>query len=301
MAASDWMHQLEHHHRYDYHGLAERVGYRWPEGKRLAVYVAMNLEHFSFGCSEGAKLSQAANNLDILNYSWRDYGNRVGGWHLADLFEKLELPPAVIANTSILDYCPQLLDRWMSLPGSELIGHGHTNSERQGNLTQEAENAMIAQCQQRLSDYAGKPVNGWLSPWISESRETPELLRQNGFRYTLNWAQDDQPMDFRTAQGGLLSVPYPQEINDIPTIIPNGASAEQFSQMILDQFAELLERSEQQTLVMGIALHPYIVGQPFRFYHLKKALTALAAQKQHFWLTTPGAIAEWHQQQRGGE
>lgn len=301
MAASDWMRQLEHHHRYDYHSPAERADYRWPGGKRLAVYVAMNLEHFSFGCSEGAKLSQAANNLDILNYSWRDYGNRVGGWHLADLFETLGLPPAVIANTSILDYCPQLLDRWMSIQGSELIGHGHTNSERQGNLTREAENDLIAQCQQRLSEYAGKPVNGWLSPWISESRETPELLRQNGFSYTLNWAQDDQPMGFRTEQGPLLSVPYPQEINDIPTIIPNGASAEQFSQMILDQFAELLERSEQQTLVMGIALHPYIVGQPFRFYHLKKALAALAAQQQHFWLTTPGEIANWHQQQGSRE
>ncbi len=111
MAASDWMSQLEHHHRYDYHGPGALADYRWPQGKRLAVYVAMNLEHFSFGCAEGAKLSQAANTLDILNYSWRDYGNRVGGWHLADLFEQLGLPPSVICNTAILDYCPQLLDR----------------------------------------------------------------------------------------------------------------------------------------------------------------------------------------------
>ncbi|MDP0908088.1 polysaccharide deacetylase, partial [Klebsiella pneumoniae] len=80
-----------------------------------------------FGCPEGAKLSQVANPLDILNYSWRDYGNRVGAWYLADLFVELAIPPAVICNTSILDYCPDLLERWLSIPGSELIAHGHTN------------------------------------------------------------------------------------------------------------------------------------------------------------------------------
>ncbi|MFZ4832455.1 polysaccharide deacetylase family protein [Rouxiella sp. Mn2063] len=299
MTASNWMSALGHHQRYDYHGPQDLPDYRWPGGKRLAVYVAMNLEHFSFGCSEGAKLAPVANKLDVLNYSWRDYGNRVGGWHLADLFQRLGLPASVICNTSILDYCPQLLDHWMSGDGSELIAHGHTNSERQGELDVQAENEMIAMCQQRLSAYAGKPIDGWLSPWISESTETPDLLKQNGFSYNLNWAHDDRPMSFATRHGDLLSVPYPQEINDIPTIIPNGASAELFSQMILDQLAELLERSEEQTLVMGIALHPYIVGQPFRFHHLKKALATLAEQQDRFWLTTPGAIARHHQQQTG--
>ena len=33
--------------------------------------MAINLEHFYFGSPEGAKLSLAANSLDILNYSWR--------------------------------------------------------------------------------------------------------------------------------------------------------------------------------------------------------------------------------------
>ncbi|MFZ4832451.1 hypothetical protein ACL9RG_04655 [Rouxiella sp. Mn2063] len=103
-----WMSALGHHQRYDYHGPNDLPDYRWPGGKRLAVYVAMNLEHFSFGCQEGAQLAPVANKLDVLNYSWRDYGNRVGGWHLADLFQRLGLPASVICNTSILDYCPNV-------------------------------------------------------------------------------------------------------------------------------------------------------------------------------------------------
>jgi hypothetical protein len=138
----------------------------------MALYVAINLEHFAFGCQEGARLSQAANRLDILNYSWRDYGNRVGAWYLADLFDELAIPPGVISNTAILDYCPDLLLRWLSLPGSELIAHGHTNSQRQGDLAPEDEEYLIGRCQQRLSEFQCKPVAGWLSPWISESHQT---------------------------------------------------------------------------------------------------------------------------------
>jgi hypothetical protein len=265
---------------------------RWPNGKGLALYIAMNLEHFAFDSQEGAKLSANANYPDVLNYSWRDYGNRVGGWHLADLCETLRIPPAVIANTSILDYCPDLLDRWLSLPGSELIGHGHTNSQRQGELALAEEDILIATCQKRLNHYQGKEVKGWLSPWISESFNTPELLAKHQFSYTLNWAHDDMPTNFSTENGPLLSVPYPQEINDIPTIIPNGASIDTFCQMIDYQFEELLARSKHSPQVMGIALHPYIVGQPFRFYRLKSTLQAILARRDEYWLTTPGEIAK---------
>jgi hypothetical protein len=241
--------------------------------------------------SGGAKLSQAANQLDILNYSWRDYGNRVGAWYLADLFAELTIPPAVISNTAILDYCPDLLYRWLSLPGSELIAHGHTNSQRQGDLAPADEEHLISYCQKRLSEFQGKPVAGWLSPWISESHQTPDFLHRHGFSYNLNWAHDDMPTPMQTASGTLLSVPYPQEINDIPTIIPNGVSIETFCRMVEDQFSELHQRSRQQPQIMGIALHPYIVGQPFRFYHLKQTLTRLVAQCDDVWLTTPGDIA----------
>lgn len=277
--------------RYPYRAIASTSSQRWPNGKGLALYVAMNLEHFAFDSLEGAKLSANANYPDVLNYSWRDYGNRVGGWHLAELFEILQIPPAVIANTSIIDYCPALLERWLSLPESELIGHGHTNSQRQGELSLNEEDKMIAYCLQRLTAY-NKSVKGWLSPWISESFNTPELLAKNQFSYTLNWAHDDMPTSFSTENGPLLSIPYPQEINDIPTIIPNGTSIDTFCQMIEYQFEELLARSQRSPQVMGIALHPYIVGQPYRFFHLKQTLKKLLARREEYWLTTPGKIAE---------
>ncbi len=284
--------ELGSHKRYPYQARKSPSFSHWPEEKTLAVYFAMNLEHFSFDSPEGAKLIPQSHQPDVLNYSWRDYGNRVGAWYLADLFRETNIPPAVIANTSILDYCPELLDNWLALPGSELIAHGHTNSQRQGELMSDQEAELIRYCYRRLTEYQAKPVNGWLSPWISESMDTPEHLRANNFLYTLNWAHDDTPGLFRTEKGSLLSIPYPQEINDIPTIIPNGASMPVFCQMIEDQFTELLRRSGSQPQVMGIALHPYIVGQPFRMHRLRETLFRLMEQQDKFWLTTPGQIAD---------
>jgi len=56
----------------------------------------------------------------------------------------------------------------------------------------------------------------------------------------------------------------------------------------------MLEQARTLPLVMGIALHPYIVGQPYRLRHLRRALERVAAARDEgaLWITTPGAIVE---------
>ncbi len=97
----------------------------------------------------------------------------------------------------------------------------------------------------------------------------------------------------RTRDGGSLwSIPYPQEINDIPMLVHRQMDAGGFAQMIVDNFDEMLEQSRRQPLVMGIALHPYLVGQPYRLRHLRRALEHIARVRDggEVWVTTPGAI-----------
>jgi len=280
---------LPHHRRYDYSAIVHRPDYAWPGGRRLAVYLALNLEHFAFGEGFGASLGPPSPQPDVLNYSWRDYGNRVGVWRLLELFEKLRMPSAVLLNTSIYDYSPDVLAPFRSR-GDEMVGHGYTNSQRQGALDEEGERALIEQCTLRMAREEGAAPKGWLSPWISESVHTPDLLQEAGYTYTLNWCQDDQPIRFKTRQGQLWSVPYPQELNDIPAIMARHVSGEGFANMIVDTYDEMLEQSRAQPLVMGIALHPYIVGHPHRIRHLRRALAHIVSDG-HAWITTPGAIA----------
>ncbi|MBI3197719.1 MAG: polysaccharide deacetylase, partial [Rhodospirillales bacterium] len=203
----------------------------------------------------------------------------------------LQLPMAALVNSAMYDYAPPLVAACRER-GDEIVGHGRTNAERQGVLEEAAERALIAEATMRLAKEEGRPPQGWLGPWISQSRHTPDLLAEAGYDYLLDWCMDDQPIWFRCRDGRrILAVPYPQEANDIPSVVGRKDGAAQFADIVIDQFDEMLELSKARPLVMGVALHPYIVGQPHRLRHLKRALRHIAAHRDAIWLTTPGAIA----------
>src|SRR5688572_27515167 len=187
---------LRTHGRYEYSAITRRPDYSWPGRKRLAVYIGFNLEHFSFGEGMGAALGPRSPEPDVLNYSWRDYGNRVGAWRCLELFDSLKLPAGVILNTALYHYCPELIEACVKR-GDELIGHGHTNSERQGEFSEEKERKLLQDCSNLIRAKSGKRPEGWLSPWISESHATPDLLAETGYRYTLNWCHDDRSEERR--------------------------------------------------------------------------------------------------------
>ena len=278
------------HDRYSYVPITRRKKYSWPSGSGLAVYVALNLEHFSFGDGLGAELAPGGPQPDVLNYAWRDYGNRVGAWRLLELFEEIKMPVSLLVNSAIYDYCPEVVAAFRKR-GDEIVGHGRSNAERQGTLPEAEEAALIAETTAAIAAAEGTRPRGWLGPWISESAVTPDLLQERGYSYVLDWCMDDQPVWFRTRGGRILAVPYPQELNDIPAIVARRMDAKPFADMIVDHFRELARQAREMPLVMGIALHPYIVGQPHRLLHLREALRQIVARRDELWLTTSGAIA----------
>ena len=180
---------------------------------------------------------------DVLNYAWRDYGNRVGAWYLHDAFDALKLPMAALVNSAMYDYAPALVAAHRKR-GDEIVGHGRTNAERQGTLDEAAERALIGEATTRIAKEEGRAPEGWLGPWISHSPVTPDLLAEAGYKYLLDWCMDDQPVWFRTRRGRILSLPYPQELNDIPMIVGRKIGGDAFADMIVDSFDEMLEQSQ---------------------------------------------------------
>jgi len=292
MSKPDLLARLPDSGRFPYTPITHRPDYCWPNGARLAIYLGFNLEHFAFGEGLGACIGPVSPQPDVLNYSWREYGNRVGAWRCLELFEQLGLPTGALINTALYEHCPELVAAFAAR-GDELIGHGHSNAIRQGDLNEADERELLAGCRRRITECSGTEPQGWLSPWISESRATPDLLAESGYRYTLNWCHDDQPVRMSTRSGQTLwSIPYPQEINDIPMIVARQMDGKDFAQMIVDNFDEMQVQARHQPLVMGIALHPYIVGQPYRLRHLRRALEHIAQARDQgaIWITTPGDI-----------
>ncbi|BDG71875.1 polysaccharide deacetylase family protein [Roseomonas fluvialis] len=283
---------LPTHGRYDYHDWPTRRAYAWPGEARLAVYLGLNLEHFAFGEGLGAELAPGGPQPDVLNFAWRDYGNRVGAWRLLGLLDELDLPATVLLNSAMYDYAPALVAAHRAR-GDEIAGHGRTNSERQSVLSEAEERGLIAASTAAIAHHEGRAPRGWLSPWIAESHTTPDLLAEAGYAYTLNWCADDAPIWMRTRGGRLLAIPYPQEVNDIPSIVGRKDGAEQFADMVVDDFEERLHQTRDGLAqVMGIALHPYLVGQPYRMRHLRRALTHLSARRDVVWFTTAGGVLD---------
>ena len=238
---------LPDHGRFDYLPITRRPRYRWPGGAGLAVYLGFNIEHFAFGEGMGAAIGPASPQPDVLNYSWREYGNRVGAWRCLELFDQLGLPSAALINTALYDHCPELVAACVAR-GDELVGHGHSNAERQGVLTETDERDLLLHCRALMQQHSGQVPAGWLSPWISESLHTPDLLAEAGYGYTLNWCHDDQPLPMRTRRAThagqpLWAVPYPQELNDIPMVIARQMDGKDFAQLIIDNLAEMLDQT----------------------------------------------------------
>ena len=98
-------------HRYDYSSIGERKDYSWPGGKRLAFCTTTNIEVYAYRKGTGWDPAKKGEPQQQRNYSWRDYGNRVGIWRLFDLFEQFKLPAAHNINSLLYEYHPQISDR----------------------------------------------------------------------------------------------------------------------------------------------------------------------------------------------
>ena len=114
---------------------------------------------------------------DVRNYGWRDYGLRVGIWRIFDMMDELQWPMCHLINASVCEEIPQITER-IRRRGDEVIGHGYTNSERQSDMDEATEAAMIAHATKTLASSCGRRPYGWMGPWISETAVTPDLLRQ---------------------------------------------------------------------------------------------------------------------------
>ena len=286
--------KLPGHGRYDYSPIIKRPDYSWPGGKRLAFYIALNIEHFAFGAGLGIDPHNRGGPQTSRNFAWRDYGNRVGNWRLFEILDQLKLPASILLNSSVCYHYPEIVEK-IKARGDDVLGHGRTNSEVMKPLWADDEARVIQEITEVIEKYIGVKPTGWMGPAASESNVTPDLLKEAGYTHLLDWPVDDQPIWMKTRSGPLLSVPYPMELNDAGTLALRDHTGRQFADMIVDQFDEMLEQSEKQPLVFALSLHGFIVGQPFRLRPLRQAIKHCVQHKlkDRIWFTRAGEIAKY--------
>ena len=279
--------------RYPYSAIVDRKPLRWPNGARVAVWVIPNIEHFLFD-RPSASVSHATTSLvpDVLNYSWRDYGVRVGIWRMMEVMEKHGVKGTVALNSDVCRHYPRIIEGGKAL-GWEWMGHGTNNSTLINRQSEDEERALIKSVVDAIKAGTGVQPRGWLSPALSESHRTLDILAANGIEYVGNWVNDEQPYPMRVKSGSMLSMPYSIEMNDIPAFLEQGQAPETFGRMICDQFDVLYEDGAKTGRVMSICLHPFLIGHPHRSKHFDKALAHIRS-RQEVWVTTGGEINAWY-------
>jgi len=285
-----YMRKLPTHGRYEFSPIVGRKPYDWPNGTRLAVYFALGIEQYAFDEGMTENLVPGVPKPDVLNTSWRDYGNRVGAWRVLNAFAQYRLPLSILLNTALYEHAPALVDACRE-SRCEFIAHGYSNSDVMSAMDEASEAVYIKDVSDQMLEHEGVKPRGWASPWIAETRLTPDLLAEKGYQYLLDWCMDDQPVWMKTRSGRILSVPYSQELNDSSTVIGRLTAAAEFADMVVDQFDEMRRDSAEGPLVMSVILHSFISGQPFRLRALRRALEHILQHAQVVWITQPGQIA----------
>jgi peptidoglycan/xylan/chitin deacetylase (PgdA/CDA1 family) len=285
----------QHHGRFEYSAIVDRKPLRWRNGARVALWVIPNIEHFLFD-RPSTRLADGGLGLnpDVLNYSWRDYGVRVGIWRMMDIMERYGIKGTVALNSDVCTHYPRIIEAGNAL-GWEWMGHGTTNSVLINRQTEAEERELVKSVVEAIHKGTGKRPRGWLSPALSETTRTLDILAAAGIDYVGNWVNDDQPYAMRVRSGRMLSMPYSAEINDIPALLGLHQSPQMFGQMIRDQFDVLYEDGAKTGRVMSVCLHPFLIGHPHRSKYLDQALKHITS-RQEVWLTTGSQIADWYRE-----
>ena len=288
----------QEHGRYDYSAIVDRPKLSWPKGARVAVWVIPNIEHFHFN-KPSASLNPGLSALapDVLNYAWRDYGPRVGIWRMMDIIEKRGFKGTVALNSDVCEHYPRIIEGAKAL-NWEFMGHGPNNSGLLTFLNEADEKATIMSTLSTIERATGKRPRGWLSPALSESLHTLDILAASGVDYVADWTNDEQPYPMKVKSGRLFAIPYSLETNDYPVFLNMYQHPESFGQSIKDQFDVLYEDGATTGRVLAICLHPFLAGHPHRAKYLDQALAHIAA-RQEVWITTGSEIIDWYAKETG--
>jgi len=291
------MSELTQTSHYDYVPIIDRDPLVLPDKARVAVVPYINIEHFPADIPGTAIIPGTQQfNPDPLNYGWRDYGNRVGVWRMMELMDKCGMRATVCLNSEVIREYSRIIEEGKKRNWA-WIGHGINNAPANflSGIDEDKEREIIKDVLDTMEQAIGRKTRGWLSPFLTHTDNTPNILADMGVEYLCDYTADDHPFPLNTKTNSLIAVPYTVELNDIPAFQSVGVSSAAFGDMIIDQFDVLYEEGATNARIMPICLHTFWVGQPNKFKHLKRAFEYICSH-ENIWLTTADGVNEWYRE-----
>lgn len=289
---------------YDWVPISKRQPLKWPNGKRLALIITINCEYWDLLKDSGKPYYAGGpptipdplpgNVADYPNFTWREYGLRVGCWRMFDLFDAAGVPLSVTFNAKTALERGEIIER-VKAQNWELVAHNYEQGELlpQYMFDPAGEKAVIHETLKVYEKVVGRKAGGWLSSSLRSTPHTPEVLAEAGLKFLCDYMNDDQPYLIHTAHGPLVNVPYSVEINDFTFFHRRAMSSEDALLMLKSQFNELYAESAKTGKMMNIGLHPHVSGHPHRMQFFRDFLSYVK-QFGDVWFAKREEVADWY-------
>jgi allantoinase len=268
-----------------------------PPGVKVIVWPLLALEHWDISGPMARMVISPPQGQPRLpdhpNWSWHEYGMRVGFWRLRKLFERLQIVPTVTLNARSCESYPDAIRACID-SGWELNAHSY---DQQPMHVLTDQKGVIAKSLDIIERFSGKRPRGWFGPGLTETYETLDLLSEAGVEYVGDWACDDVPVTLKTTHNPIVALPYNFEVHDIVMMaLQNHQSGEMYTRA-LAYFDCLYDEAADGVKIMSLAHHPYLSGSPHRIADVERTYAQILAR--------PGVVAwsgekilDWYLQQK---
>lgn len=295
---------------YEYSPLPARPPLRWPDGKRVALLVTLNLETWDLVKASDRPYYAGGpailpdilpgNVPDFPNYTWREYGQRVGIWRLFDCLDALGITPGCTVNAVTCLRRRPMVDAAVQR-GCEILAHNYEQGELLTDFARDPgrEREVILKTLDVYEQTIGRRAKGWLSSSLRGTLETAEILAEYGCSFYCDLMNDDQPYLLNTRQGSLVAVPYSNEINDFTLVVRRGHTTDEVRDILIEELEVLYAEGEATGRIMNVGLHPHVSGRAYRVRALREFLE-FAKGLDGVWWTTREAIADHYRAHCGG-
>lgn len=289
---------------YDYIPLPHRKPLIWPNGARVALILTFNLETWDltkdtdkpYYAGGPAILPDVlpGNTPDFPNFTWREYGQRVGLWRLIDLFDELGVKASCTTNAVTFERRKAMTDAVLER-GWELLTHNWEQGELLSSFAHEPakERDIILRSLDQFEKFTGRKSKGWLSSSLRGTMQTADILAEYGCTFYCDIMNDDQPYLLRTPHGPIVSVPYSNEINDFTFITRKNYTTDEYRDALIEELDVLYAEGAKTGRIMNLGLHPHVSGRAHRVRALREFIEH-AKSLPGVWWATREEIAEWY-------
>ncbi len=279
--------------RFEYSAIVDRPRLTLPRGKRLIVWPVVNIEEWEITQAMPRTVSNPPGGVSIVpdmqNWTWHEYGMRVGIWRIMEVFQKHRVTPTLSINARVCETRPRIAKAAMDSQW-EFMAHCYVQIPIH---KIEDQRAMIRHTVEVLTRFTGQRPTGWLGPGRGQTYATLDYVAEAGFKWFGDWVLDDQPVWAKTAHGPILSIPYTVELNDITIMLTGRHESDVMLKRVRDACEVMLRESSRGARILAFGVHPYMSGAAHRIKYFDAMLRYLRKQKDAvFW--TGEQIFDWY-------